>query len=205
MPVFLGMINFYRQFLPNATRMLLPLTDCLCGGLPSNSVLSWTHLMSCGFQEAKSALASAMWLQHLDPSARVALHIDASASHVGPVIQQQMPVPLGFFSKKLSPSQVKWSAFDSKLWVCFLGIRHFRFILELLTIFSDHKPLPYALSCSTDAWTAKQHRQLSYVAEFTSDIQHLPGQENVVVDALSRPSSTSSGPLADSPGVITGA
>ena len=32
---------------------------------------------------------------------------------------------------------------------------------------------------------AKQCRQLSYVAEFTSDIQHVPGQENVVADALS--------------------
>ena len=58
----------------------------------------------------------------------------------------------------------------------------------------DHKPLTYALSCSTDAWTAKQCRQLSYMAEFTSDIQHVPGQENVVADALSRPSSTSRSP-----------
>ena len=46
---------------------------------------------------------------------------------------------------------------------------------------------------------------LSYAAEFTSDIQHVPGQETVVADALSRPSSTSSRPLADSPRLIAGA
>ncbi|MFN9900970.1 MAG: integrase zinc binding domain-containing protein, partial [bacterium] len=30
-------------------------------------------------------------------------------------------------------------------------------------------------------------RQLSFIAEFTSDIRHTPGQENVVADTLSRP------------------
>ena len=115
--------------------------------------------------------------------------------------------PLGFFSKKLSPAQEKWSAFDRELWACFSGIRHFWFILDgrSFTIFTDHKPLIYALSRSTDASTAKQCRQLSYVAEFTSDIQHVPGKEIVVADALSRPSSSSSRPLADSPWLIVGA
>ena len=67
---------------------------------------------------------------------------------------------------------MKWSTFDLELWVCFAGIRHFRFILDgrSFTIFTDHKPLTYALSCSTDAWTAKQCHHLSYVAEFTLDI-----------------------------------
>ena len=212
MQVFLGMVNFYRRFVPNAAHTLLPLTDCLRGGLPSNSALSWSPLMSCAFQEAKTALISATWLQHPDPAARLALHVDASASHVGAVLQQQLPgnqdwCPLGFFSKKLSPAQEKWSAFDRELWACFSGIRHFRFILEgrSFTIFTDHKPLTYALSRTTDAWTAKQCRQLSYVAEFTADIQHVPGTENVVADALSRPSASSSRPLADPPGLIAGA
>ena len=63
-----------------------------------------------------------------------------------------------------------------------------------------------ALSTSSpniDAWTAKRCRQLSYMAEFTSDIQHIPDHENVVADALSRSSSSSSRPLADLPGLIT--
>ena len=206
------MVNFYRRFVPKAACTLLPLTNCLGGGLSPNSVLSWTLLMSCAFQEAKSALASARWLQHPDPAARVALHVVTSEWHIGALLQQQTPdrqswSPLGFFSKKLSPFQEKWSAFDRELWACFSGIRYFRFILEgrSFTIFTDPKPLMYTLSCSTDDWMARQCRQLSYVAEFTSHIQHVPGQENIVADALSRPSSSSSRPLADSPGLIAGA
>ena len=179
--------------------------------------------MTHAFQEVKAALISSTWLQHPDPAAKLALHVDASGSHVGAVLQQQAAdsaewAPLGFFSKKLSAAQVKWSPFDRELWACFAGIRHFRFILEgrSFTIFTDHKPLTYALSRSTDAWTAKQCCHLSYAAEFTSDIQHMPGLENVVADCLSRPSgvlplprgkavSSSSRPLADSPGLIAGA
>jgi hypothetical protein len=34
--------------------------------------------------------------------------------------------------------------------------------------------------------SARQQQQLSFIAEFTSDIRHTPGQENVVADTLSR-------------------
>ena len=37
MQVFLGMVNFYHPFIPNAASTLLPLTDCLRGGQPSSS------------------------------------------------------------------------------------------------------------------------------------------------------------------------
>ena len=52
---------------------------------------------------------------------------------------------------------------------------------------SDHKPLTFALHRQSDAWSARQQRHLSYVAEYTSDIRHVPGKENVVADCLSRP------------------
>ncbi len=50
-------------------------------------------------------------------------------------------------------------------------------------VYTDHKPLTFALSRATDAWTP---RHLSYVAEFTADIRYIPGKENVVADTLSR-------------------
>ncbi len=54
-------------------------------------------------------------------------------------------------------------------------------------IFTDHKLLTYALARVTDPWTAHQSRQLSYVAEYTSDIRHIAGAAIVVSDTLSRP------------------
>jgi hypothetical protein len=50
----------------------------------------------------------------------------------------------------------------------------------------DHKPLTNAMSKTTEPWTDRQQRQLSYISEFTKDIQHVAGKSNVVADCLSR-------------------
>jgi cleavage and polyadenylation specificity factor subunit 1 len=112
------------------------------------------------------------------------------------VLQQQEPGigtrPLGFFSVKLDAAQQKYSAFDRELLACYLSVRHFRWMLEGRQFFiqTDHKPLVFALHRNSDAWSARQQRHLSYVAEFTSDIRHVPGCDNKVADALSRPAAT---------------
>jgi hypothetical protein len=96
------------------------------------------------------------------------LAVDASATHIGACLQQKRLgspswEPLGFFSKKLEPAQVKYLAFDRELLACFLGIRHFRFMLEgrAFTIYMDHKPLTTAINRASDPWMAWQCRQLA--------------------------------------------
>ncbi len=55
------------------------------------------------------------------------------------------------------------------------------------TLFTEHKPLTTVVRRSTEPWTAKQCCQLAYIAEFTSNIQHIAGSDNAVADMLSRP------------------
>jgi hypothetical protein len=132
------------------------------------------------------------------------LAVDASATHVGAVLQQRSSPhhswrPLGFFSKKLSPAAVKYSAFDRELLAAFEAVRHFRHQLEgtVFHILTDHKPLTFAISRQSDPWTPSQSRRLSYLAEFTADVRHIAGTDNVVADTLSRPPQR---PPATSPG-----
>ncbi len=58
---FLGLINFYRRFIPKAAAILLPLTDALANN-PKD--LQWTTAMTTAFQAAKLALMKATRLQH---------------------------------------------------------------------------------------------------------------------------------------------
>ena len=186
---FLGMVNFYRRFLPGAAHVLKPLTDALTG---SPKHLDWTPQLQAAFEAAKAATAAAVKLVHPAPDATVSLAVDASGTHVGGVLQQLVGgawQPLSFFSQKLSAAEQKYSAFDRELLAAYSAIRHFRFALEgrSFQLHTDHKPLVTALHRITPPWTARQQRHLAYIAEFTTDLRHVPGVSNAVADALSRP------------------
>ncbi len=144
---FLGVINFYRRFVPAAARILKPLTDQLMGSPKPAAAITCTPEMQAAFG-AKAALTGCVRLIHPSPGAEVSLHVDASAEHIGAALQQRShPAaawrPLGFFFKKLDAAQIKYSVFDWELLACVAGFRHFRHMLEgrKFTIFTDHKPL----------------------------------------------------------------
>ncbi len=176
---FLGTVNFYRRFLPAAARILKQLTDLLIGGLKGTEPVNLADPQRAAFVGAMDALAAATCLVHPSQGFQLSLIVDASADHIGGALRQRRWLanpwqPLCFFSRKLA---------------CFQAIRHFRFMLEgrRFTLFTDHKLLTTAVPRSTELWTAKQCRQLAYIAEFTSDIQHIAGSDIVVADTLSRP------------------
>jgi Reverse transcriptase (RNA-dependent DNA polymerase) len=65
---FLGMLNFYRRFLPQAAKVLKPLTDCLKGATVATAV-SWTDKRVAAFEAAKQLLGRAACLAHPDQKA----------------------------------------------------------------------------------------------------------------------------------------
>jgi hypothetical protein len=113
--------------------------------------------MDKAFNDAKRCLLSAVSLAHPSTSAKISLAVDASATHVGAVLQQMDRGgwrPLAFFSRKLQKTEMKYSAFDRELLAAYLSVRHFRFMLEgrQFTLYTDHKPLVAAWSVALSAW-----------------------------------------------------
>ena len=131
---------------------------------------------------------SPVLLAHPKPGVKLSLTTDASDVAMGAVLAQEDGRPLGFFSRKLSQAQGKYSAFDKELLAIKEAIQHFRHMVEgkSFTVFTDHKPLTLVMPTTT-ARTTRQERHLSYVSEFTTDIRHVKGEQNVVADHLSRP------------------
>jgi len=95
---------------------------------------------------------------------------------------------LAFFSKKLSKDETKYSAFDRDLLAIYLAIKHFRHMLEVKTfvIYTGHKPLTFAFKQKPEKSSPQQFRHLDFISQFTTDIPHVSGDENVVADALFR-------------------
>ena len=147
--------------------------------------------MMAAFEASKAAMVNAAELVHPVEGAELSLVVDALATHVGAVAQQRTAVGgfrlLAFYSAKLSPAQQRYSTFE--LLAAYQAVRHFRWLVEgrRFHILSDHKPVSFALGCTMDAWSARQQRHLSYIAEYTGNIRHIPGKSNIVADALSRP------------------
>ena len=168
--------------------MMSPLYTALAG---NPKTLIWSDVMSKAFDATKKALAEATLLSHPHHGAPLSITTDASDLAIGAVLQQFINnswEPLAYFSKKLQPSETKYSAFDRELLALYLGIKHFRIFLEgrQFTAFTNHKPLTFCMSKSSDTWTSRQQRHLSYISEFTTDIQHIQGKNNFVADSLSR-------------------
>jgi hypothetical protein len=102
---FLGLFNFYRKFIPVVAKVVLPLTRALRGGPRGDHPLDWSVEMVAAFEAARGSLSTTAVLEHPVPKADLSLVTDASATHVGAVIQQRRPGqgwrPLGFFSAQL--------------------------------------------------------------------------------------------------------
>ena len=198
---FLGMVNYYRRFIRGAANILKPLTDATRGPGGTSTPLTMVADMQQAFAAAKSALVGVAELAHPRADAELNLAVDASDKHVGGVLQQWVEgawQPLAFYSRKLTAAESRYSTFDRELVACVAAIKHFRYLLEgrKFFIWTDHKPLTGALHRVSDALSARVERHLAYISEFTSDLRHVPGRENLVADSLSRPPAVAAQPPA---------
>ncbi|GFV75378.1 retrovirus-related Pol polyprotein from transposon 17.6 [Trichonephila clavipes] len=189
----LGLLNFYRRFLPKAAEQQYLLSEFLKGskGKKDSKPLNWSSEAITAFQRCKQALADAALLAHPSPSAPLALHVDASDYAIGGALHQVVDSelqPLAFFPRKLTSSEKSYSAYDRELLAIYSAIRHFRYMLEArdFTVFTDHKPLTYAFRQKSDKCSPRQIRQLDFISQFTTNIVHIPGSDNIAADVLSR-------------------
>ena len=190
---FIGMINYYHRFLFSLAKHLAPLYShlTLMQKLGKNSKnFIWPEHCETAFQNIKKLLSETTLLVHSKENAQLNITCDASDIAIGATLQQfngQMWEPLGFYSRKLSPAETRYSTFDRELLSIYLTIKHFRFYLEgrLFSVYTDHKPLTSIMSAKTDR-SPRQSRHLDYISQFTTDIRHISGKSNVVADALSR-------------------
>ena len=134
---FLGILNYYRRFIPRLADKLTPLHTALAGSgvkekKKGKKEFLWTAPCEAAFREAKEALASATLLHHPSPASPTALHVDASGEAIGAELAQQDRGgswrPVAFFSKGLTAAQRKYSAFDRELLAIYASIKHLSLI-----------------------------------------------------------------------------
>ncbi|TNN10300.1 Retrovirus-related Pol polyprotein from transposon 17.6 [Schistosoma japonicum] len=92
------------------------------------------------------------------------------------------------FSRRLNDTESRYSTFGRELLAMYCAVRHFQHSIEgrEFAIFTDHKPLTFSMKSSSDKYSPRESRHLDYISQFSTDIRHISGANNVVADALSR-------------------
>ena len=94
--------------------------------------------------------------------APIRLVTDASDRGMGAVLEQFVDHwrPLAFFSKKFTPRQSRYAAYDRELAAIYYSIREFAYLLEGrdFKVLTDHKPLIYAMSKSPEKMVDRRVR-----------------------------------------------
>lgn len=190
---FLGMLNFYRAHLPKAAEHQAHLNKYLHNAKKKDkTVIIWDEQSESAFLKCKQELNEAALLTYPSENASLSLMTDASNDCVGAVLQSKINglwKPLGYFSKRMSETERKYSTYDRELLAIYMSIQHFRYLLEgrTFTVLTDHKPLIHVFNKKpSEKDTPRRIRQLMFISEFTTDIRHISGSENVVADGLSR-------------------
>jgi len=110
---FLGLVGYYRSFVPNFAAIAVPLTDLTRKGAPN--VLVWTDIHDQAFHTLKNAVCNPPVLCLPDVLKPFILQTDASSDGIGAILLQEVGSikhPVAFASKKLLPREKNYSTIE---------------------------------------------------------------------------------------------
>ncbi|MCG7875094.1 MAG: RNase H-like domain-containing protein [Candidatus Thiodiazotropha endolucinida] len=184
---FLGLIGFYRRFVPSFSHVAAALTDLTKKGQPNK--IKWGDAQENAFRSLKQALISNPILKLPDFTATFILQTDASEAGLGAVLLQEengFKLPISYASRKLKQSEKSYSVIEKECLAVVWAIQKFsrylygkEFILE-----TDHQPLVH-LNRKAVA-NARLMRWSLALQPYRFRIMAIRGRDNVGADYLSR-------------------
>ena len=187
---FAGMVAYNKKFLVRAAELMAPIYDLMENR--GNKVIEWTPEALTAFDEVKTALADATLLAHPIEGATLMLYTDSSSTVAAATLKQEFngqATPLGFFSRRFNPAQMKYSTFTQELLSAKMAIHHFAFYLKgrEFILYTDCQAIVQIIKKkSLDNLSALNYRLLIFILENTDDVRHIPGDRNTTADALTR-------------------
>ena len=196
---FLGMLNYYSDFLPNFSNLVEPLRKLTRKGVK----FQWSKPQQNAFQTLKDMIFCDLRLGIFDPQFSTILSTDASDVGIGGVlsqIQYGKEVPIAFAHHTLNSRERGWAVNEREAFAAMYFCEYFeKYLLgRTFTLRSDHQPLMSLLQkASNKRQSSKFGRWAERLAEFDFKFEYKKGSENVVPDAISRLISESVEPSAD--------
>ena len=184
---FLGLVGYYRQFIPNFASLAAPLHE-LTSKSASNRV-KWTEQTQRAFNALKKALCSETVLHTPDFGKRFVLQTDASEVGLGAVLSQVhdgSEYPITFVSRKLLPHEKNYATIEKECLAVKWAIGKLRYHLlgREFTLVTDHAPLKW-MAFNKDR-NARITRWFLHLQDFKFTVEHRAGRLHGNADAMSR-------------------
>lgn len=144
---FLGLLGYYRKFIPNFAKLIKPFTSCLKKGA---KIQLNSEYINC-FKLCQNILSNDPILQYPEFSKEFNLRTDASNFAVGAVLSQG-PIgadkPIAYASRTLNDSEIHYSTIEKELLAIIWATKYFRPYLfgRHFNIVTDHRPLQYLMN-----------------------------------------------------------
>ena len=184
---FIGLINYYRNYVPNFASIAEPLTNLTRKKQPN--ILVWSDAQEEAFSKLKQILLDKPVLQLPNFNKGFILQTDASDVGLGAALLQEhndLLLPIAYASRKLLPREKAYSVIEKECLAVVWAVQKFHvylygteFILQ-----TDHQPL-----------VCMGHKRMNndrlmrwslLLQPYRMHIQAIPGSQNVFADYLSR-------------------
>jgi len=185
---FIGLAGYYHKFVKDFASIAAPLYE-LMNETPSTFV--WTETHQAAFDTLIKAVTSAPVLRTADFSRPFVVYCDASLAAVGGVLTQEFEDgehPIAYLSHKLNDTEKNYPVHALELMAIVMCLDKWRCYLEgsMFQVRTDHASL--ALIMDQKQNSRRMNRWITKLKDFGLNfkIEYLPGEQNVVADALSR-------------------
>lgn len=182
---FIGTCNWLSEYVPHYSHITAPLTDLI-----GNTRFIWTDETNNAFLATKELFRQPLSLHRPDPNEPFILQTDASKLGMGAVLFQYGPEKqrriVSFASAKFKPVEQRYHCNEQECLAVVWAVKKYRRYLEdqRFTLLTDSRAVTW-LSKFKDSRT-KLTRWSLLLQEFDFIIEHCPGKENELPDALSR-------------------
>jgi transposase InsO family protein len=186
MKSFLGLANYFREFVPNHSTVVQPLQALIPEYRRSNRLV-WNAEARLAYDAIKKLINDCPTMYFLLPEGELYLYTDASDYGIGGYLYQLVDAkerPVAFVSKSLSSTQLRWAIIQKEAYAIFETLKQLDHLLRdrKFRLFTDHKNLLYITESSNPMiyrwWMAIQ--ELDFTKEFTL------GVNNPIADSMSR-------------------
>ena len=190
---FLGLIGYYRKFVPRFSDLGRPLNALRRKGVE----FEWTPLRQEYFELLKASLMTEPILTYPDPNLQYVLFTDASKyawacvltqgkTHIFEEKEIKILHPITYMSVLFRGSQINWACLTKEAYAIYMSIKKLMYYLERCRYNFEKWPFTIKEILAKNTLNSKVNNWAIKISPFRITFEYIKGIKNTLTDTMSR-------------------